>query len=70
MRSFPDGSDIEMSAHLRPLSRCQWYGCKKPATEELYNAVNAQSGVYCTPHAKRALREFQERFERETKGHS
>ena len=43
-------------AHLRPLPRCGV--CGKPATEQLYNGVNAPSGVYCSRHAQAALLKF------------
>ena len=52
-----------MAAHLRPLARCQHYSCDRPATQELYNAVNAPSGVYCDRHAKGALADFRRRSE-------
>ena len=42
-----------MAAHLRRLQRCD--RCGKPATQELYNAVNAPSGRYCDKHAHAAL---------------
>jgi hypothetical protein len=51
-----------MAAHLRPLRRCGQ--CGKPATQELYNAVNAPSGSYCDPHAAKALKAWLERDER------
>lgn len=43
-------------AHLRPLPRCR--ECGKPATEQLYSGVNAPLGVYCSRHARAALRRF------------
>ncbi len=53
-----------MGWHLRPLAQCQEYRCRKPATVELYNAVNARSGVFCSKDGalelKRVLAEFQE----------
>lgn len=45
-----------MAAHLRPLSACRT--CGKPATQMLYNAVNAPCGEYCNRCAKPALRKF------------
>lgn len=47
-----------MPAHLRTLTRCR---CGNPATQELYNAVNARSGKYCDRHADKALKEWLER---------
>lgn len=47
-----------MAAHLRPLPRCK---CGKPATEELFNAVNAPSGRFCDRCAPKALKEFERR---------
>lgn len=48
-----------MPAHLRPLARCRT--CQRPATVELYNAVNAPQGVYYAPHGQAALRAFEAR---------
>jgi hypothetical protein len=48
-----------MPAHLRELARCRT--CGRPATQELYNAVNAPLGVYCSRHGKAALRAFETR---------
>jgi len=45
-----------MGAHLRQLSKCDT--CGKPATEQLYNAVNVPLGVYCTRHSNKALNDF------------
>lgn len=50
-----------MPAHLRDLPPC--YTCGRPASEQLYNGVNAPSGVYCARHAAAALRAFQARHE-------
>ena len=50
-----------MPAHLRPLPRCNT--CSRPATEMLYNAVNAPSGYYCDKHAKKALKDWREKWE-------
>lgn len=50
-----------MAAHLRPLAHCQEFGCERPATVELFNALNARSRVYCSPHGKRALARFEAR---------
>jgi len=52
-----------MAAHLRPLTRCQHWNCDRPSEEELYNAANARSGVFCKAHAKQALRDFVARVE-------
>ncbi len=54
-----------MAAHLRPLQRCD--RCGKPATQELYNAVNAPSGKYCDTHASKALQEWDRDVERRTR---
>ena len=51
-----------MPAHLRPLPHCQWYGCKRPATQELRNAVNAVNGVYCDKHAPLELAALQRMY--------
>lgn len=55
-----------MPAHLRPLPRCRT--CRSPASEMLYNGVNAPLGEYCTRHAKAALRDFQKNHETQTQG--
>ena len=52
-----------MGWHLRPLTRCSAYGCGRPATEQLYNAVNAPLNHYCTRHAPAALKEAQRKYE-------
>ncbi len=61
-----------MAAHLRTLRRCgheRGFGqCGKPATQELYNAVNAPSGVYCDAHADKALEEWLEASEQRAAG--
>ncbi len=51
-----------MAAHLRPLPRCQWYGCKRPATQALHNAVNALNGVYCDQHAPKELAQLLSKY--------
>ena len=48
-----------MPAHLRVLPMCRT--CGAPASQELVNAVNAPSGVYCKRHATAALKLFAER---------
>lgn len=53
-----------MAAHLRSIVRiCDWPGCAKTATQELRNTWNAVIGVYCSTHASRALKKFQEEHE-------
>lgn len=44
-------------AHLRPLPRCS---CGKPATEAIFNGLNALYGYYCDRHAQAALRVYKE----------
>ena len=51
-----------MAAHLRSLQRCD--RCGKPATRELFNAVNAPSGRYCDAHAAKALADWNRDVER------
>lgn len=50
-----------MPWHLRPLEKCTT--CGRPATERLFNAVNAPGLAYCSRHAARALRIAQEKIE-------
>lgn len=47
-------------AHLRPLPRCYYPGCARPATQQLYSGVNALMGSYCDQHAKVALKRIEE----------
>ena len=53
----PHPDQATSMAHLRPLPRCS---CGRPATEQLYNGLNAPAGVYCDRHAKAALKRFKE----------
>ena len=48
--------EATVSAHLRPLPTC--VVCHKPATEQLFNTVNAPQGHYCARHATPALEAF------------
>jgi hypothetical protein len=54
-----------MAAHLRRLQRCD--RCGKPATQELRNAANAPSGIYCDTHANKALIDWNADLERRTR---
>ena len=48
-----------MGVHLRSIvEECRYGSCSSRATQELYNAVNARSGKFCTKHSKLALRDF------------
>ena len=41
-----------MGAHSRPLTiKCQYAGCTKLATEEVFNTYNAAQGKFCKRHA-------------------
>ena len=41
-----------MSAHSRPLELvCYQNGCRKQATEEVFNTYNASQGKFCKAHA-------------------
>ena len=52
-----------MGWHLRSIKHeCQFGSCASTATQELYNAYNARSGVFCSRHAKIKLREAAERW--------
>lgn len=52
-----------MGWHLRPLPRCSDSFCNRPATEQLYNAVNAPLSHYCSRHAPAALKDAQREYE-------
>jgi hypothetical protein len=51
-------SQASLMAHLRPLRRC--HDCGQPATQELFNGLNASLGVYCDKHARLALTNFKQ----------
>jgi hypothetical protein len=53
-----------MPAHLRELPKCRT--CGKPATHSLVNGMNAPTGEYCDRHARMALKDFQQKYERES----
>lgn len=53
----PHPDQATQFAHLRALPRCS---CGRPATEQLYNGLNAPLGTYCDRHAKAALKAFKE----------
>lgn len=58
LTSNPPFSQAIDNAHLRPLPRCT---CGKPATQQMFNGLNAPAGVYCERHAKAALKQFKAR---------
>lgn len=51
-----------MPAYLKSiLETCD--RCGRSATEALYNGRNAQVGAYCPAHARKALKEYQDKYE-------
>jgi hypothetical protein len=53
---------VEMPAYLKSiLETCD--RCGRSATEALYNGRNAQVGAYCPAHARKALKEYQDKYE-------
>ena len=54
-----------MAAYSTPLRvQCDYRGCSKRATDEVFDTWNGKRGIYCAPHAKAWVKRWNAEFEK------